>query len=347
MKLLIIGGTQFVGRHLAKAALSRHWEVTLFNRGKTQPGLFKECEEIHGDRTEGLSALAHRHWDAVIDPSGYLPHVIRNNVRTLSQLTDHYTFISSISAYASFAHGQNTEISPVAPLPAGESTDTLTPGNYGPLKGLCEQVAEEEMPQRVFTIRPGLIVGPYDPSDRFTYWCRRIVKGGEILAPGRPDLPLQLIDARDLAEWTLDSVQNNLTGIYNAVGPRTPLTLGQFLNEARHVLNPSARFIWAEDQFLSDHDVQPWIEMPLYIPESGSWIDQHGPMQGFLKTSITKAIQAGLTFRPLSETLRDTWQWEKNRTTPLPQRTIASGKKGLEEIRERELLQLLRQRNLT
>ncbi|SDW65934.1 2'-hydroxyisoflavone reductase [Marininema mesophilum] len=347
MKLLIIGGTQFMGRHLTSAALARGWEVTLFNRGQTNPGLFPDVEEVHGDRTKGLSALQGRHWDVVIDPSGFLPQVIRDNVRTLARLTDHYTFISSVSAYASFAHPHITETSPLAPLPKDSPSDTLTGENYGALKVLCEQAAEQEMPSRVLTIRPGLIVGPYDPSNRFTYWCRRLSQGGEILAPGQPGLPVQYIDVRDLAEWILDMAQARHVGIYNAIGPAKRLTIGEFLEEGRQTLNPDATLFWADDQFLGAHQVQPWTEMPLYIPEGGPWIEQHGSMQGFLQISNAKALQSGLTFRPLSETLKDTWHWEKNRVLSLPKPARAyQSIAGMDADREGELLELLKKEKM-
>ncbi len=206
MKLLVLGGTVFLGRHLVEAATARGHSVTLFNRGQHNPELYPEVEKLRGDRDSDLSALQGRRWDAVIDTCGYLPRAVRASAELLADAVDHYTFISSISVYADFHTPAMDESAPVGTL-ADETVEEVTGETYGPLKALCEQAAERALPGRVLNIRPGLIVGPHDPTDRFTYWPVRVARGGEVLAPGRPHVPVQVIDGRDLAEWTVRMVE--------------------------------------------------------------------------------------------------------------------------------------------
>src|SRR5688572_29497367 len=197
MRLLVLGGTKFLGRAVVEAAVARGHEPTLFHRGLTNPGLFPDLEHLRGDRDGGLAALQGRTWDAVIDPSGYVPRIVRASAELLADAVEHYTFISSISVYPSFPTPGMDESSPVGTLE--DPTVEDVPAHYGPLKALCEQAAEAAMPGRVFHVRAGLIVGPNDPSDRFTYWPVRVAKGGDVLAPGSPERPVQIIDVRDLA----------------------------------------------------------------------------------------------------------------------------------------------------
>ncbi len=218
MRILILGGTVFVGRHLVEAALARGHEVTLFNRGQHGPDLYPGVEKLRGDRDGGLDALRGRRWDAAIDTCGYVPRIVRASATLLANAVDHYTFISSVSVYPEAHTRHLDEDSPVGALD-DESVEDVTPETYGPLKALCEQAAEGAMSGRALTIRPGLIVGPHDPTDRFTYWPRRVAQGGEVLAPGRPERPVQIIDARDLAAWTLQLVASGARGVYNATGP--------------------------------------------------------------------------------------------------------------------------------
>ncbi|GER90864.1 hypothetical protein KDW_50260 [Dictyobacter vulcani] len=329
MKILILGGTVFLGRHLVDAALARGHEVTLFHRGIHGKELFPEVEHVYGDRTKDLSALEGREWDAVIDTCGQHPKHVRSSARLLSQAVKHYTFISSISVYAEFPQPGMDETAPVGrltPEQLASTENSATPSMefYGQLKALCEEAAEEEMPGRVCNVRPGLIVGPYDVSDRFTYWPGRVARGGEIVAPGSPDNQIQFIDVRDLAEWVLHVAETGLTGVYNATGPAEVLTMQQLLEECKTVSGGDASFTWLDDDFLTRHEVGSWMEMPLWIPASEG-------MPGFLSTNIQRALNAGLTFRPLVTTIRDTLAWDRTRP-PGERRT------GLKPEREAELL---------
>jgi 2'-hydroxyisoflavone reductase len=328
MKILILGGTVFLGRALVQSALERGHEVTLFNRGRSNPGLFPGVEEIHGDRKENLDALSGRRWEAAIDTSGYLPKDVRKSAEFLADLVDHYTFISSISVYASFSTPWQDENSPLSRL-ENEDAQEVTNETYGALKALCEEAAGAGMPGRALIIRPGLIVGPYDPSDRFTYWPYRVWKGGDVLAPGSPERGIQFIDVRDLAEWNIALVEGGNTGIYNASGPEQPLPMGELLETSRAVSGSDAHFIWASEEFLLANKVEPWTEMPLWLPESNP------EYRGMDSIDISKAIQDGLTFRPLSETALATLDWAKSRPTDHQWRM------GMKPERERELLQKL------
>ncbi len=322
MKLLVLGGTVFVGRHLVEAALARGHEVTLFNRGQHNAELFPECEKLRGDRDGDLSALEGRRWDAAIDPSGYVPRLVRDAATLLADAVEHYTFISTISVYDDLGQGGIDEQSTLGTLD-DPTTEEVTGESYGPLKVLCEQAAEAAMPGRVLTVRPGLIVGPDDPTDRFTYWPRRIAAGGEVLAPGDPVQPVQFIDVRDLAEWTVRMIEGQQTGIFNATGPAQPLTMAEFLERCRVALNPEAHLTWVSEPFLREHEVVPFTELPLWV---GSERD------GLLRINIDKAVQAGLTFRPLEETIQDTVAWDAARPVDTPRRA------GLRREREQTLL---------
>jgi 2'-hydroxyisoflavone reductase len=338
MKLLILGGTKFLGRYVAEAALARGHEVTLFNRGQLNPGLFPDVEKLRGDRDGGLDALRGRRWDAVVDPSGYAPRVVRDSATLLADAAEHYAFISSVSVY------RDTSVPGVGEdYPVGTITDerlreaealkqselTAAPffGEiYGPLKALCERAAEESMPGRVLNVRAGLIVGPHDYSDRFTYWPRRVAEGGEVLAPGNPERQVQFIDVRDLAGWTLDMAEARNPGTFNATGPDRRLTFGHFLDLCRGATGSDARFVWVDEQFMLDAGLGPWMEVPLWTPESDD-VNRH-----FMGVSVEKAVAAGLKFRPLSETVRDTLEWDLTRPADTERRA------GLAREREREVL---------
>lgn len=306
MKLLILGGTRFLGRALVYSAQARGHEITLFNRGKSAPDLFPEIEQITGDRTSQIDRLQGRRWDAVIDTCGFEPGVVRQSARQLAGSVDQYTFISSISAYADVSQPGVSEGAPLERLPEGVP-ETFDIQYYGALKALCEQAAEAELPGRVLNVRPGLIVGDHDATDRFTYWPWRIQHGSEVLAPGRPEHLTQFIDVRDLAEWILRMVESNQVGIYNATGPDYPLTLGDLFETCRKVTGSDAHFTWVSEEFLLENKVEPWSELPLWLPESD-------PTQaGFDRISIAKALAAGLTFRPLESTIRSTLNWANSR----------------------------------
>jgi len=333
MKLLIIGGTIFLGRHLVEIARAHGHDVTLFNRGKHNPDLFPDVERIQGDRREDLSMLEGRHWDAVIDTCGYFPRDVRSMARALAGATDHYTFVSSISVYSDMSAPGIDENGAVGEL-AEEDIDAITEitgENYGPLKALCEAAAEEEMPGRTVSVRAGLIVGPWDPTDRFTYWPHRARLGGEILAPGAPDAPVQFIDVRDLAAWIILMAENRHTGVYNATGPGHTLTMGHLLDECVAAADNGAHLSWVDEPFLMEHEVGPWMEMPLWIPAT----PEHA---GFNHVDCARAIENGLTYRPVRETVRDTMAWDA---------TLPAGRElraGMKPEREEELLKLWHQR---
>ncbi|MBK9712329.1 MAG: NAD-dependent epimerase/dehydratase family protein [Kouleothrix sp.] len=325
MELLILGGTVFLGRHLVDAALARGHTVTLFNRGQHNPELYPAVEKLRGDRSSDLSALRGRRWDAVIDTCGYVPRVVLAAAELLSNAVDRYVFISSISVYPHFRRAGIDESAPVGELadPTVEQVDGET---YGPLKALCERAAEAALPGRVLTIRPGLIVGPHDPTDRFTYWPQRVARGGEVLAPGRPGRHVQIIDARDLAEWTLRMVESGQAGVYNATGPAYALTMERLLDVCNEVGGGGARVIWLSESFLAEQQVGSWIELPLWVPESDP------DTLGFSDVDCSKAIAAGLTFRDLAATVRDTLDWDAARPPEYEWRA------GLAAAREMELL---------
>ncbi|MCW5852522.1 MAG: SDR family oxidoreductase [Anaerolineae bacterium] len=326
MKLLILGGTVFLGRALVEAALAAGHQVTLFNRGQHNPEWFPSVEKLRGDRNGQLDALAGRRWDAVIDTCGYVPRIVRLSAEALADKVDHYTFISTISVYKDTSQVGIDEQSPVGTI-EDETTEQITGETYGPLKALCEQAAATAMPGRVLTLRPGLIVGPYDPTDRFAYWPLRVAEGGRLLAPGRPGYPTQVIDVRDLAEWNIRLVEQGQTGLYNATGPDYPLTLGEVIDTARSISGSDARPVWVSEEFLLAEGVQPWSELPLWVPESNP------QYAGFSKVNVDKAIQTGLAFRPLADTVRDTLIWERTRPTDRQRRA------GMTREREAALLQ--------
>ena len=327
MNILIIGGTRFLGRHLVTSTLERGHHVTLFNRGQSNPTLFPDIETILGDREHDLARLTTRSFDAVIDTCGYLPRIVRLSAQALKDSIESYVFISSISAYADFSQLGITENSPLATMP-DETVEEITGETYGPLKVLCEKTVEAEFPARTLIIRPGLIVGPYDPTDRFTYWPVRVARGGALIAPEKPEVPVQIIDGRDLANFTLRLVEQKATGDYNATGPDYDLTLGAMLETCKQVSGSDAVLRWASVEFLSQHNVAPWSDMPVWVPDTPD-------EAGFSKVDVSKAIAAGLTFRPLAETVRDTLAWASDRGPGYPWRA------GLTEEREAELLKLM------
>ncbi len=327
MKILILGGTVFLGRHLVDAALARRHEVTLFNRGQSNPDLFPDVEKLRGNRDGDLSALRGRRWDAAIDTCGYVPRVVRASAELLAGAMQHYTFISSLSVYADTRQPGIDENAPVGALP-DETVEDMTGETYGPLKALCEQAVERAMPGRVLNVRPGLIVGSHDPTDRFTYWPIRVARGGDVLAPGRPERAVRFIDVRDLAEWIIRAIEQNLTGVFNADGPDYPLTMRQLLDTSKAVSGSDARFAWVDEKFLADAGIVPWSELPLWIPESDP------EAVGFFAFDCSKAIRAGLTFRPLEGTVRDTIAWDATR------RVDREWRAGLTAEREAELLKV-------
>lgn len=333
MRLLIIGGTRFLGRHLVEDATERGHHVTLFNRGRTNPELFPGVERIRGDRESELDALKDGRWDAVVDTCGYVPRVVGASARALAGRVGLYVFISSISVHGDFSRPVS-EDSPLATI-EDESTEEVTGESYGPLKALSERAVEDAVPGRALIVRPGLIVGPHDTTVRFSYWTARVARGGEVLAPGEPSRHVQFIDARDLAAWTLRMTEAGRAGVFDATGPDEPLTMGEFLDACRDVSRSDARFTWVDEQFLIERGVAPWSELPLWLPESNE------QFRYFSKVDVGRALAEGLTFRPLSETVRDTLAWQSG----LPGSQPSIEKDGvpvpdatLKPERERELL---------
>jgi 2'-hydroxyisoflavone reductase len=329
MKILIIGGTIFLGRHLVDAAQGRGHTVTLFNRGQHNPDLFPEVEKLRGDRDGGLDALRNRQWDAVIDTCGAFPRVVRASAELLADAVGHYTFISTMSVYADLSTPGSNEDSPVGTIPEG-TEEVVTGETYGPFKALCEQAVEAAMPGRTLNIRPGLIIGPYDHSNRFTYWPHRVAQGGDVLAPGRPEQPLQfIVDVRDLAEWTIRMAEAGTTGVFNAKGPDYPLSMGELLDTCKTVSGSDARLVWVDEAFLQEQGVGAWMELPLWLPAS---------MNAINTARSDKAYAAGLTFRPIAETVRDTLAWDAT----LP--PDAERRAGLTPAREAAVLDAWKQR---
>ena len=306
MRLLVLGGTQFLGRHLVDAALAAGDEVTLFNRGRTRPELFAgRVERIEGDRDGGLDALAGGEWDAVVDTCGYVPRVVAASAGALSGRCGHYTFVSSESVYADVSRPGIDETAPVARL-ADPATEVIDGETYGGLKALCEEAAEAAMPGRVLNVRPGLIVGPWDPTDRFTYWPRRIAAGGDVLLPGGPERPVQFVDGRDLAAWILAAARRGLTGVFNTCGPAETTGMGELFDACVAVSGADARPRWTDERALIDAGVEPWSELPLWVGEGAEPADA-----GFMQISSARAIAEGLAFRPVSEIARDTIAWDR------------------------------------
>jgi len=330
MRLLVLGGTVYLGRHLVDAALARGHEVTLFNRGRTNADLFPEVERIHGDRDGGLDALAGRTWDAAIDTCGYVPRIVRASAERLRDAVEHYTFISSISVYADGARAGQDESGAVEKL-EDETTEEVR-AHYGGLKALCEPAAEEAMPGRVLHVRAGLLVGPHDPTGRFTYWPRRVAEGGEVLAPGDPARAIQFIDTRDLAAWIVRMAEMRRAGTYNATGPEGGgTTMGAVLEECVRVSRSDARFTWIDEPFLLERSVTPWTELPLWVTPDSS---------GIMAVDLRRALGEGLAYRPVAETIRDTLAWDRARPEP----GAAPPGIGLAREKEREVLATWRAR---
>jgi 2'-hydroxyisoflavone reductase len=321
MKLLILGGTVFLGRHIAEIALERGHDLTLFNRGRTRPELFPEAEHLTGDRDGDLGALHGREWDAVIDTCGYFPRIVRQSVDLLRDAAGHYSFVSSLSAYEDFTQPGITEDSPVARMENAEDQTEITGESYGPLKVLCEEAVQAGFGDRAFISRPGLIVGPHDPSDRFTYWPVRASQDDPLLCPGDPAARTQLIDVRDLAVWLLDMAEAKEGGVYNAVGPAQPLTMEAMIRGCCEGAGTSPELRWAPDELLLECEVAPWMGLPLWIPEAEQAV------------SVERAVTKGLRFRPVAETAADTLAWW--RELPDDRRQLRA---GIDDTKRAEVL---------
>ena len=301
MKILVLGGTVFLGRYVVEAALERGHEVTMFNRGQTNPDLFPEVEKLKGDRGGDLSALQGRRWDAVVDPAN-IPHHVRASAELLADAVDHYSFVSSVDVYVDIGDTPIDENWKLATLP-DENIEDMTLETNGERKALCERIVQEVMLGRGLIYRPGLIVGPHDPTDRFTYWARRVSQGGRVLAPGNPERAHQIIDVQDLAEWNVRMVESGGTGIYNTEGPDYRLTMGHMLGECKAVTGSDAEFVWVEKEFFDELGEQSYSGMP-------PWLED--PL-GLVEMSCGKAIKSGLTFRPLADTIAHSLKWDAER----------------------------------
>jgi 2'-hydroxyisoflavone reductase len=324
-RILILGGTGFLGPALVEAARARGDVVTLFNRGKTNPGRFTDLEQLQGDRDGKLEALAGRKWDVVIDTSGYVPRIVRMSAELLAPSVERYVFVSSISVYDEAIPPGSDEGAKIALL-SDPSTEDIR-ANYGALKAACERAAETAMPGRVLVVRPGLIVGPGDPTDRFTYWPVRLAEGGAVLAPGTGDDPIQVVDVRDLGAWMVDMAGRRATGTFNAVGPASRTSMRAMLEACQPAAGSAAPLTWVPWPFLEKEKVEPWGDMPVWIPASG-------PESGMSQVSIARALAAGLRFRPLGETARDTLSWWNG----LPPERRAKPRAGLSREREKQVL---------
>jgi 2'-hydroxyisoflavone reductase len=303
----------------------------LFNRGKTNPHLFTELEKLQGDRDGGLDALKAevekgRRWHAVVDTSGYVPRIVKDSATLLAAAADHYTFISSISVYADPSKIGLTEEDAVGVL-EDASVEEVTGETYGPLKALCEEAAEEAFPGTAARIRPGLIVGPGDPTDRFTYWPVRASEGGKILAPGNPSDPVQFIDARDLAAWMVECIEHSRVGIFNATGPAESMSVQQMIEGCARGTRATIEPVWVDAKFLEQHEVQPWMHMTVWVPPKGE-------AGGMGAVDVRRAVEAGLSFRPVDEIAKDTLAWWREQE---PQRRDEP-RAGLGREREAEVI---------
>jgi len=326
MRILILGGTTFLGRHLVDAAVARGHEVTILTRGRRDPQPFPEVERLRGDRlTDDLAALGDRTWDSAIDTSGIAPRAVRNTLKYLQGSVGHYIYLSSISAYEDFGLPGITENDPLRPPLLDDQASIETGDDYGALKSGCEQILGGALGEQLAIIRPSLIVGPHDPTDRFTYWVRRIGQGGDVLAPAPPEQWVQIIDARDLAAWLIKSCETGRSGVYNVGTPEKSLTLDKVLDECARVTRSDALIDWVHEDFLLEAGVTPWTDLPLWIPA------KEAPMRGFTSMDTRRAASAGLKCRPLAATVRDLWSWDRSRQTDL--------KAGLTADRESQLLE--------
>jgi 2'-hydroxyisoflavone reductase len=332
LRILILGGTGFIGPYQVRYAVERGHRVSVFNRGRSQADLPPSVEHLFGDRNDDLEALRGRSWDVVIDNPTTLPVWVRDAASLLRDAVQHYVFISTISVYEDTSMPGLDESAPLARYLGGDPLDESMEGFasdvarlYGPLKAASEREAERWFPGRTTIIRPGLIVGPGDPSDRFTYWPVRISRGGEILAPGTPADPVQVIDARDLAEWTIRMVERKAFGTFNATSQ--PMPIGEMLGAMLPLADSSARLTFVDAAFLEQSGVQAWSDMPTWVPPTGD-------TAGFSQLSVERAVGQGLTFRPVAETAADTLAWF--RTLPLGRQ--AQLRAGITAEREAEVL---------
>lgn len=337
LRILILGGTQFIGIHMVDAALKRGHTVTLFNRGRSNPEMLPGVEKLKGDRNGDLDSLKGRNWDAVIDNSGYVPRHVRLSAELLAPQVGRYLFISTISVYASFAK-PNDEDSPLRAM-EDESIEKVDGLTYGPLKVLCERAVHAACGNRATIVRPGFIVGPNDSTDRFTHWPARAAHGGEMVAPGSGADPMQFVDVRDLARFTIDMLERDATDTFNVTSPPGYFTIGQVIEESVAAANvlarpePAPRPVWIPTEFLQQgQGATLMADFPIWLPAKGE-------LAAFAEIDVRRALNAGLKPRPLKATVHDTLQWHLAR----PAAERANLKAGISADRERELLTAWRQ----
>ncbi len=321
MRILVIGGTEFAGRHAVEVSVARGHEVTVFHRGEHEPRGFPDVEHLHASRDGGLDLLKGRTWDAALDTCGFVPRVVRKSVQMLSDSVEHYAFVSSLSVHPDELPPSANEGSPVHEPPFPE-TEEINEDSYGPLKVACEREAAAAFPGRCLVVRPGYIVGPHDPTDRFTYWVRRASEGGAMLAPGSPGDALQVVDARDLAGFTIDHIERRTDGVFGVVGPAGSLTFGGFLDSCVRAGGADTALTWVGQDYLRDLGGDVYELCPLWHP----WLP------GAHTYDMSRAVRAGLRHRAIDETVSDTLAWDRDRGRPEPM------KAGLTRERERELL---------
>ncbi len=322
MHILIIGGTGFSGYFAAETALAQGHTLTLFNRGRRDREAFPQAEHLTGDRTtDDIEQLRGRTFDAVIDMVGYLPKQVKRSVDLLKGSVGRYLLISSCSVYTEPYTPGRAEDGPIA-LHGDPEAEEVTGENYGPLKVLCEQAVQDGLGNRALIVRPGLIVGPRDPTNRFDYWVERVAAGGEVLAPSSPTYPVQFVDARDLGVWLVKALGANLSGVYNAICP--PLNLGDLLESCRRVSGSDATFTYVGEAFLTAQGITPWSDLPLWLPSDQA---------GFMQVDGSKAAAAGLNYRAVDDTVRGTLNWVNANRAIFEQRRTALSREREEQLR--------------
>lgn len=330
-RILILGGTGFIGPHMVEYALARGHEVTTFTRGRSDTELPPAVEQLIGDRNNDHSALEGRRWDVVLDNNTQDYRWVQTSTGLLADATEHYLFVSSISVYATQGVGGGPEqviMEPMVdedfqriPRPDGWTDGDDAP--YGLMKTLSEDIVHAAFPGRATVVRPGLIVGPGDPTDRFTYWPVRLDEGGEVLAPGNPEHATQVIDQRDLTEWIVRLAESRTMGDFNATGPAERRSMAQMLDEVGSVASNPYELTWVPESFLAEQGVRAWVDLPAWIPGDPTMF-----------VDVRDAVAAGLTFRPLATTSRDTLAWD--RTRPAEERE--NRQFGMSRERERQAL---------